>query len=176
MFTMERHPAHPPRVCREIRTPEELLASLRLRYRAYARTEGMNRVESLDHTLEVDADVFDEGLMRWWERRHRRFRFLVTYTRQAPSEGFLTGRIPSVLPAQFPTLADHSVFIAGNPDFVAYARSFGMAAFRPASAADLYPTLKRALDVAGPSLVEVPIDYAENLRLTEHLGALSGSR
>jgi acetolactate synthase-1/2/3 large subunit len=64
----------------------------------------------------------------------------------------------------------------GNPDFVAYAQSFGMAAFRPSSAADLYPTLKRALDVRGPSLVEVPIDYAENLRLTEHLGALAGSR
>ena len=29
----------------------------------------------------------------------------------------------------------------GNPDFVAYARSFGIAAFRPANAADLYPTL-----------------------------------
>ena len=63
----------------------------------------------------------------------------------------------------------------GNPDFVDYARSFGMAAFRPTSAADLYPTLRRALDVDGPSLVEVPIDYAENLRLTERLGALSRS-
>jgi hypothetical protein len=31
------------------------------------------------------------------------------------------------------------------------------------------------LDVAGPSLVEVPIDYRENLRLTEHLGALAGA-
>jgi acetolactate synthase-1/2/3 large subunit len=63
----------------------------------------------------------------------------------------------------------------GNPDFVAYARSFGMAAFRPSSAADLYPTLCRALEVDGPALVEVPIDYAENLRLTEHLGALARS-
>jgi acetolactate synthase-1/2/3 large subunit len=61
----------------------------------------------------------------------------------------------------------------GNPDFVAYAESFGIAGFRPASAADLYPTLTRALDVAGPALVEVPIDYRENLRLTERLGALS---
>lgn len=61
----------------------------------------------------------------------------------------------------------------GNPDFVAYAESFGIAGFRPTSAADLYPTLMRALDVDGPSLVEVPIDYAENLRLTEQLGALS---
>jgi acetolactate synthase-1/2/3 large subunit len=61
----------------------------------------------------------------------------------------------------------------GNPDFVAYAESFGMAGFRPSSAADLYPTLKRALEVDGPTLVEVPIDYAENLRLTERLGALA---
>ena len=63
----------------------------------------------------------------------------------------------------------------GNPDFVAYAESFGIAGFRPASAADLLPTLRRALDVDGPSLVEVPIDYRENLRLTERLGALSGT-
>jgi acetolactate synthase I/II/III large subunit len=61
----------------------------------------------------------------------------------------------------------------GNPDFVAYAESFGIAGFRPSTAADLYPTLARALEVDGPSLVEVPIDYAENLRLTERLGALA---
>ncbi|MEX1171009.1 MAG: acetolactate synthase large subunit [Chloroflexota bacterium] len=63
----------------------------------------------------------------------------------------------------------------GNPDFVAYAESFGIPAFRPTDTADLYPTIMRALEVKGPSLVEVPIDYAENLRLTERLGALSGS-
>jgi acetolactate synthase I/II/III large subunit len=63
----------------------------------------------------------------------------------------------------------------GNPDFVAYAESFGIAGFRPASAADLLPTLRRALDVDGPALVEIPIDYRENLRLTEHLGALAGA-
>jgi acetolactate synthase-1/2/3 large subunit len=60
-----------------------------------------------------------------------------------------------------------------NPDFVAYARSFGLAAFRPTSADDLYPTLMRALAHDGPTLVEVPIDYRENLRLTERLGALA---
>jgi acetolactate synthase-1/2/3 large subunit len=63
----------------------------------------------------------------------------------------------------------------GNPDFVDYARSFGLAGFRPADAADLYPTLMRALEHDGPSLVEVPIDYRENLRLTERLGALTAS-
>ena len=61
----------------------------------------------------------------------------------------------------------------GNPDFVAFAESFGVAGFRPASADDLGPTLRRALAVDGPTLVEIPIDYRENLRLTEQLGALS---
>ena len=61
----------------------------------------------------------------------------------------------------------------GNPDFVAYAQAFGIAGFRPSSAAELYPTLQRALAVDGPSVVEVPIDYSENLRLTERLGAVS---
>jgi acetolactate synthase-1/2/3 large subunit len=62
----------------------------------------------------------------------------------------------------------------GNPDFVAYAESFGIAGFRPESADDLYPTLMRALETDGPAVVDVPIDYRENLRLTEHLGALAG--
>jgi acetolactate synthase-1/2/3 large subunit len=60
----------------------------------------------------------------------------------------------------------------GNPDFVDYAASFGIAGFRPASADDLYPTLMSALDTPGPTVVDVPIDYRENLRLTERLGAL----
>jgi acetolactate synthase-1/2/3 large subunit len=63
----------------------------------------------------------------------------------------------------------------GNPDLVAYAQSFGIAGFRAGSAAQLRPTLERALAVDGPSVVEVPIDYRENLRLTERLGALTGS-
>ncbi|HUG49046.1 MAG TPA: acetolactate synthase large subunit [Candidatus Limnocylindria bacterium] len=63
----------------------------------------------------------------------------------------------------------------GNPDLVAYAESFGIAGFRAQSSADLYPTLMRALEVDGPALVDVPIDYRENLRLTEQLGALAGT-
>jgi acetolactate synthase-1/2/3 large subunit len=65
-----------------------------------------------------------------------------------------------------------------NPDLVAFAESFGMAAFRPATSADLYPSLMRAIEHDGLSLVDVPIDYRENLRLTERLGALAaaGSR
>jgi acetolactate synthase-1/2/3 large subunit len=62
----------------------------------------------------------------------------------------------------------------GNPDLVALAHSFGIPGFRPASADELYPTLMRALELDGPSVIDVPIDYAENVRLTERLGALSG--
>jgi acetolactate synthase-1/2/3 large subunit len=61
-----------------------------------------------------------------------------------------------------------------NPDFVAFAGSFGIPGFRPSSADELYPTLMRALELPGPSVIDVPIDYAENVRLTERLGALAG--
>jgi acetolactate synthase-1/2/3 large subunit len=62
----------------------------------------------------------------------------------------------------------------GNPDFVRYAESFGIPGFRPESADDLYPILRRALELDGPAVIDVPIDYRENVRLTERLGALSG--
>jgi len=61
----------------------------------------------------------------------------------------------------------------GNPDLVAYAQSFGIRAFRPSIAADLGPQLRQALETPGVSLIDVPIDYRENLRMTERLGALA---
>ncbi|HEY4228185.1 MAG TPA: acetolactate synthase large subunit [Candidatus Limnocylindrales bacterium] len=61
----------------------------------------------------------------------------------------------------------------GNPDFVDFARSFGIPGFRANTADELYPTLMRALEMPGPSVIDVPIDYAENVRLTERLGALA---
>jgi acetolactate synthase-1/2/3 large subunit len=63
----------------------------------------------------------------------------------------------------------------GNPDFIAYARSFGIAGFRAESAQELGGVLRRALDHDGPSVVDIPIDYRENLRLTERLGALTAT-
>lgn len=61
----------------------------------------------------------------------------------------------------------------GNPDFVAYAESFGARAFRPSTAAEYAPMLREALETPGVTLIDVPIDYRENLRLTERLGALA---
>jgi acetolactate synthase I/II/III large subunit len=53
----------------------------------------------------------------------------------------------------------------GNPDFVAYAKSYGATGSRVTSAADFLPTLKKALDGKGVHLVVVPIDYSENMRV-----------
>jgi len=60
----------------------------------------------------------------------------------------------------------------GNPDFVALAKAFGVRGFSVGSARELRPALIEALAHPGPSLVDVPVDYGENARLTERLGQL----
>ncbi|HEU5324056.1 MAG TPA: thiamine pyrophosphate-dependent enzyme, partial [Methylomirabilota bacterium] len=59
-----------------------------------------------------------------------------------------------------------------NPDFVALARAFGARGLRVGAADELGPALAAALDGRGPCLVDVPVDYRENLKLTERLGQL----
>jgi acetolactate synthase I/II/III large subunit len=71
-------------------------------------------------------------------------------------------------------LGRHSHTRFTNPDLVAYARSFGARGYRIESAEQLLPTLTRALDDDGVSVIACPVDYSENLRLTDRLGALSG--
>jgi acetolactate synthase-1/2/3 large subunit len=61
-----------------------------------------------------------------------------------------------------------------NPDFVTYAESFGAKGYRITAAAELLPTLRKALDDDTVSVIACPVDYAENLRLTDALGDLSG--
>jgi acetolactate synthase-1/2/3 large subunit len=56
-----------------------------------------------------------------------------------------------------------------NPDFVKYAESFGAKGYRVASAADLVPTLKRAFADNTVVVVDCPVDYSENMKLTERL-------
>jgi acetolactate synthase-1/2/3 large subunit len=69
-------------------------------------------------------------------------------------------------------LGDHYYVKFGNPDVVSYAESFGAKGYRIHSADELLPTLKTALDDDGVSLISCPVDYSENLRLTERLGQL----
>ena len=61
----------------------------------------------------------------------------------------------------------------GNPDFVRYADSLGARGYAIASADELLPTLQQALDDEAVSVIAVPVDYAENARLVERLGALT---
>ncbi|MGO9506604.1 MAG: thiamine pyrophosphate-dependent enzyme, partial [Mycobacterium sp.] len=60
----------------------------------------------------------------------------------------------------------------GNPDVVKYAESFGAKGYRITSAEELLPTLQIALADDGVSLISCPVDYSENLRLTDRLGEL----
>lgn len=59
-----------------------------------------------------------------------------------------------------------------NPDFVKYAESFGMKGYRIKKASELAPTLKEALNQDIPTLIDIPVDYTENLKLTEKYGSL----
>jgi acetolactate synthase-1/2/3 large subunit len=53
----------------------------------------------------------------------------------------------------------------GDPDFVAYARSYGARGSRVESADGLAPTLEAAFAGGGLHLVAVPVDYSENTRV-----------
>jgi acetolactate synthase I/II/III large subunit len=57
-----------------------------------------------------------------------------------------------------------------NPDFVKLAQSFGMQAWRCEGPDDFGPTLKRALDADGPTLIVLPIDYSIDVAISEELG------
>jgi acetolactate synthase-1/2/3 large subunit len=59
-----------------------------------------------------------------------------------------------------------------NPDLVKYAESFGAKGYRVESAGDLLPMLKQAIDDNTVVLIDCPVDYSENMKLTEKLGNL----
>ncbi len=61
-----------------------------------------------------------------------------------------------------------------NPDFAAYAESFGARGYRITSAGGLLPALTEALAADTVSVITCPVDYSENLRLTGTLGELTG--
>lgn len=50
----------------------------------------------------------------------------------------------------------------GNPDFVAYARSFGAFGHRPDSAIDFQKVLDEALNSKGVHVIDLPVDYSLN--------------
>lgn len=60
-----------------------------------------------------------------------------------------------------------------NPDFVALARAMGCEGMKVESAEDLIPTLEKAFAMDKPVIIDCPVDYRENMKLTAHLKKLS---
>ncbi|MGY4689565.1 acetolactate synthase large subunit [Salibacterium sp. K-3] len=58
----------------------------------------------------------------------------------------------------------------GNPDFIELARSYGLKAYGISHAKELKPALKEAVSLQKPVLIDCPVDYSENMKLTEKLG------
>jgi acetolactate synthase-1/2/3 large subunit len=63
----------------------------------------------------------------------------------------------------------------GNPDFVKLAESMGLKGYRVESSIDFVPMLKDALEQNVPTVIDVPIDYRENLRFSKRSGDLTCS-
>lgn len=70
-------------------------------------------------------------------------------------------------------LGAHNSVDFTNPDFVQYAQSFGASGYQINSADELQPTLSKALASSGVSIIACPVDYAENIKLTDRLGELT---
>jgi len=59
-----------------------------------------------------------------------------------------------------------------NPDWVKLARSYGATGIRVKKGEDLQKVLKRAFRCKGPVVIDCPVDYSENVKLTKRLGKL----
>jgi len=59
-----------------------------------------------------------------------------------------------------------------NPDFVQYAKAFGGKGFRVERTEDLPAILEEALASNTVSIIDCPVDYRENIKLTEQMGNL----
>ena len=56
-----------------------------------------------------------------------------------------------------------------NPDFVKFAESMGAKGYRIQSAEEIIPVLEDAFSQNVPCIIDCPIDYSENTRLSERL-------
>src|SRR6187431_1337296 len=63
-----------------------------------------------------------------------------------------------------------------NPDFVKYAESFGAKGYRVERGEDLVPTLKRAIADDTVVIIDCPVDYRENMKLTARLKAIAAGQ
>ena len=56
-----------------------------------------------------------------------------------------------------------------NPDFKMLAEAMHCKGYRVEKAEDLIPTLEEAFRQSVPSVIVVPVDYSENMKLSAHL-------
>jgi acetolactate synthase-1/2/3 large subunit len=59
-----------------------------------------------------------------------------------------------------------------NPDFVKFAESFGANGYKVEKAEDLQSILETAMNDGGVSIIDCPVDYSENMKLTERLKSM----
>jgi len=66
----------------------------------------------------------------------------------------------------------HTDLAFGNPDWIKLAEAYGWYGQKIERSKDLQEGLRKAVEHKGPSLVVIPIDYTENLKLSEKLGRI----
>ena len=71
--------------------------------------------------------------------------------------------------AQF---GDHTDLTFGNPDWVMLAEAFGCKGIYVDSSSELLGALEEAFGAETPVILALPIDYGENMKLTERLGRI----
>ena len=64
---------------------------------------------------------------------------------------------------------EHCYVDFSNPDFKLLAEAMRCKGYRVEKAEELIPTLEEAFKQDVPSVIVVPVDYSENMKLTEHL-------
>lgn len=81
-----------------------------------ALRRGFRSPVTLLYSGRTEADIYCGGMMKYWEAKHRNFRFRSTCTREEGSD--LSGRVPEALPKITGDLSKTAVYIAGSPEFV----------------------------------------------------------
>lgn len=67
----------------------------------------------------------------------------------------------------------HTELSFNNPNWMKLSDAFGWNGHQITNSRELEATLDNAFEESGPSLVVVPIDYSENMKLTERLGDIA---
>ena len=66
----------------------------------------------------------------------------------------------------------HSHIDFGNPDFVKLAGAFGLKGVRIERTEQLREEIEKALAADGPVIIDCPVDYSENMKLSRRLGEI----